>query len=46
MNAFEALNDVNQDLAGSFSGLPSGCQQSTLWIAHTGKTPIADIKIQ
>ncbi len=46
MNAFQALNDVNQDLAGSFSGLPSGCQQSTLWIAHTGETPIADIKIQ
>jgi len=46
MNAFQALNDVNQDLAGSFSGLPTGCQQSTLWIAHTEKTPIADIKIQ
>jgi len=46
MNTFQALNDVNQDLAGSFSGLPNGCQQSTLWIAHTGETPIADIKIQ
>ena len=46
MNAFQALNDGNQDLAGSFSGLPSGCQQSTLWIAHTGETPIANIKIQ
>ena len=46
MNSFQALNDVNQDLAGSFSGLPTGCQQSTLWIAHTEETPIADIKIQ
>jgi HSP20 family molecular chaperone IbpA len=46
MNAFQALNDVNQDLAGSFAGLPTGCQQSTLWIAHTEETPIADIKIQ
>jgi len=46
MNAFQALNDVNQDLAGSFSGLPTGCQQSTLWIAHTEETPIAGIKIQ
>ena len=46
MNAFQALNDVNQDLAGSFSGLPTGCQQSTLWIDHTEETPIADIKIQ
>jgi HSP20 family molecular chaperone IbpA len=46
MNAFQALNDGNQDLAGSFSGLPTGCQQSTLWIAHTEETPIADIKIQ
>ena len=46
MNAFQALNDdVNQDLAGSFSGLPTGCQQSTLWIAHTEETPIAGIKI-
>ena len=35
MNAVQALNDVNQDLARSFSGLPTGCQQSTLWIAHT-----------
>ena len=39
-------NDVNQDLAGSFSGLPAGCQQSTLWIVHTEETPIAGIKIQ
>ena len=46
MNTFQALNDGNQDLAGSFSGLPTDCQQSTLWIAHTGETPIADIKIQ
>ena len=46
MDAFQPLNDVNQDLAGSFSGLPTGSQQSTLWIAHTEKTPIADIKIQ
>jgi HSP20 family molecular chaperone IbpA len=46
MNTFQALNDGNQDLAGSFSGLPTGCQQSTLWIAHTGETPIADLKIQ
>ena len=46
MNTFQALNDVNQDLAGSFSGLPTGSQQSTLWIAHTGETPIADIKSQ
>ena len=46
MNAFQALNDVNQDLAGSFSGLPTGCQQSTLWIAYTEETPIAGIKIQ
>ena len=46
MNAFQALNDGNQDLAGSFSGLPTGCQQSTLWIAHTEETPIAGIKIQ
>lgn len=46
MNGFQALNDGNQDLAGSFSGLPTGCQQSTLWIAHTEETPIADIKIQ
>jgi len=46
MNAFQALNDVIQDLAGLFSGLPIGCQQSTLWIAHTEETPIADIKIQ
>ncbi len=46
MNAFQALNGVNQDLAGSFSGLPAGYQQSTLWIAHTEETPIADIKIQ
>ena len=46
MNAFQALNDGNQDLAGSFSGLPTGCQQSTLWIAQTGETPIAGIKIQ
>jgi len=46
MNAFQALNDVNQDLAGSFSGWPAGCQQSTLWIAHTEETPIAGIKIQ
>jgi len=45
MNAFQALNDGNQDLAGSFSGLPTGCQQSTLWIAHTEETPIAGIKI-
>ena len=45
MNAFQALNDGNQDLAGSFSGLPTGSQQSTLWIAHTEETPIADIKI-
>ncbi|MEG4106967.1 hypothetical protein [Microcoleus sp. S13_C5] len=46
MNAFQALNDVNQDLAGSFSGLPTCCQQSTLWIAHTEETPITGIKIQ
>lgn len=46
MNSFQAFNDVNQDLAGSFSGLPTGCQQSTLWIAHTEETPIATIKIQ
>ena len=46
MNAFQALNDVNQDLAGSFSGLPTGCQQSTLWIAYTEETPIAGIKVQ
>ena len=46
MDAFQPLNDVNQDLAGSFSGLPTGCQQSPLWIAHTEKTPIAGIKIQ
>ncbi|MEG4218249.1 hypothetical protein QUA27_23705 [Microcoleus sp. Pol14C6] len=46
MNAFQALNDINQDLAGSFSGLPAGCQQSTLWIAHTEETPIAGINIQ
>ena len=47
MNAFQALNDDgNQELAGSFSGLPTGCQQSTLWIANTEETPIADIKIQ
>ncbi|MEG4533346.1 hypothetical protein [Microcoleus sp. D2_18a_D3] len=46
MNAFQALNDVNQDLAGSFSGWPTGCQPSTLWIAHTEETPIAGIKIQ
>ncbi|MEP6517644.1 Hsp20/alpha crystallin family protein [Microcoleus vaginatus] len=45
MNAFQALNDVNQDLAGSFSGLPTGCQQSTPWIAHTEETPITGIKI-
>ena len=46
MNAFQALNDGNRDLTGSFSGLPTGCQQSTLWIAHTEETPIAGIKIQ
>jgi hypothetical protein len=46
MNAFQALNDVNQDLAHSFSGLPTGCQQSTIWIAHTEETPIAAIKSQ
>ncbi|MEG4573454.1 hypothetical protein QUA56_12275 [Microcoleus sp. N3A4] len=46
MNAFQALNDVNQDLAGSFSGLPAGCQQSTPWIDRTEETPIAGIKIQ
>jgi HSP20 family molecular chaperone IbpA len=46
MNAFQALNDVIQDLGGLFFGLPTGCQQSTLWIAHTEETPIADIKIQ
>ncbi|MEG4495490.1 hypothetical protein [Microcoleus sp. D3_18_C4] len=46
MNAFQALNDINQDLAGSFSRFPTGCQQSTLWIAHTEETPIAGIKIQ
>ena len=46
MNAFQGVNDVNQDLAGSFSGLPAGCQQSTPWIAHTEETPIAGIKIQ
>jgi hypothetical protein len=46
MNAFQALNNVNQDLPGSFSGLPTGCQQSTLWMAYTEETPIADIKIQ
>ena len=26
--------------------MPTGCQQSTLWIAHTEETPIAGIKIQ
>ena len=46
MNAFQAFNNVNQDLAGSFSGWPAGCQQSTLGIAQTEETPIADIKIQ
>ena len=46
MNAFQALNDVNQDFAGSFSGLPAGCQQSPLGIANTEETPIAGIKIQ
>ncbi|MEG3926253.1 MULTISPECIES: hypothetical protein [unclassified Microcoleus] len=46
MNAFQDFNDVNQDLAGSFSGWPTGCQQSTLWIARTEETPIAAIKIQ
>ena len=46
MNAFQDFNNGNQDLAGSFSGLPTGCQQSTLWIAHTEETPIAGIKIQ
>src|SRR6476469_4263231 len=46
MNAFQALNDVNQDLAGSFSGWPAGCQQSTLVIAQTEETPIAGIEIQ
>src|SRR4028118_1604658 len=42
---FRLCNDVNQDLAGSFSGLPTGCQQSTLLIAHTEETPIAGIKL-
>ncbi|MEG4488683.1 hypothetical protein [Microcoleus sp. D2_18a_B4] len=46
MNAFQALNDINQDRAGSFSRFPTGCQQSTLWIAHTEETPIAGITIQ
>lgn len=46
MNAFQGVNDVNQDLAGSFSGLPTGCQQSIPWIAHTEETPITGIKIQ
>ncbi|MEG4029267.1 MULTISPECIES: hypothetical protein [unclassified Microcoleus] len=46
MNAFQAWNDINQDLAGSFFGLPTDCQQSTLWIAHTEEKPIAGIKIQ
>ncbi|MEG4856710.1 hypothetical protein QUB75_11235 [Microcoleus sp. K1-B6] len=46
MNAFQALNDVNQDLGGSFSGLPTACQQCTLGIAHTEEKPIAGIKIQ
>ncbi|MEG4808645.1 hypothetical protein QUA82_13180 [Microcoleus sp. F8-D3] len=46
MNGFQALNHVNQDFAGSFSGLPARCPQSTLWIAHTEETPIATIKIQ
>lgn len=46
MNAFQTLNDVNQDLKGSFSGLLNGGQQSTLWIANTEETPIAAITIQ
>ncbi|MEG5047501.1 hypothetical protein [Microcoleus sp. B4-C1] len=46
MNAFQVLNDINQDLADSFSGLPTACQQSTLGIAHTEETPIAGIKVQ
>ena len=46
MNAFQAFKDVNQDLAGSFSGWPTGCQQSTLGIAQTEETPIAGITIQ
>jgi HSP20 family molecular chaperone IbpA len=46
MNPFQALNDGHQDLAGSFSGLFTRCQQSTLWIAHTEETPIAGVKIQ
>ncbi|MEG4915638.1 hypothetical protein [Microcoleus sp. B7-D4] len=46
MNAFQVLNDINQDLAGSFSRLPTGCQQSTLWIAQTEEIPIAGIRIQ
>ncbi|MEG4497866.1 hypothetical protein QUB05_17640 [Microcoleus sp. F10-C6] len=46
MNAFQALNDLNQDFAGSFSAWLNACQQSTLWIAHTEEIPIAGIKIQ
>jgi hypothetical protein len=46
MNSFQVLNDINQDLAGSFSRLPTGCQQSTLWIAQTEEIPIAGIRIQ
>ena len=45
MNAFQTLNDVNQDLKGSFLGLIKGYQQSTLWIANTEETPIAAITI-
>lgn len=46
MNAFQTLNDVNEDLEGSFSSFLNGCQQSTLWIANTEETPIAAITIQ
>lgn len=46
MTTFQALNDVNEDLEGSFSSFLNGCHQSTLWIANTEETPIAAITIQ
>ena len=45
MKAFQASNDVSQELKGSFSSSLNGCQQSTLWIANREETPITAITI-
>ncbi|HLO48222.1 MAG TPA: Hsp20/alpha crystallin family protein [Kamptonema sp.] len=45
MNAFQALNDVSQNIQPSVSSSLNHCQQSTLWIGQTEESPIEAITV-